>query len=322
MAVTYGGNNGLLNPAQNNVPAAFNYFDPMGGSGSNYAGNIPNNPNPGAPSAYADNLQSTFNVQPNTGGVGIGGHFYNASSSDPDVMAATNIQNEEVDARLGLNHGVSFNADDALLNMYEGRIGQKNALGQIIAGNGQNELNAIVNDQNQANSAVGQGVNNTRRNFASHGLLYSGMRQAGEQSVRGNVAGALGQSLAGTKQDYANTLSSAEGAYGQVDLASQTQTLGMAQNAVNSASANNIARLQAMQQLGAGVGSAAGQVAGSNSANGNPASYVNPAAGWDPSGSGMNTPYDSGSGQFGGYLSNPSYSNALGDFSYSANGGG
>jgi hypothetical protein len=293
-----------------------------GSNGDNPYVNIPNNPNPQSPGAYAYGLQDTFNVQPNTGGVGINGAFYNASTSDPDVQAATNIQNEEVDARLGLNHGVNFDADDAALQMYEGRIGQKNVLGQEINANGTQRMGAIQEDQATANNALGQGINNTDSNYNSRGLLFSGARQAGEQQVRGNVASGLASSVAGTQQDYATTLAAQQNAYASVDLASAGAALTMANNAVNTASSNNIARLQAMQQLGSGVGSAAGQVAGTNAASGNPATYINPAAGWDPGGSsGINTPYNGGN-QFGGYLSDPSYSNALGDYNFGSQSNG
>lgn len=293
-----------------------------GYNGDNYSDIIPNNPYPQSPGAYAYGLQDQFNTQPTQGGVGLDGHFYNASTSDPDVEAATNIQNEEVDARLGLNHGVNFGADDAALQMYEGRIGEKNSLGQAIAMNGQNRMGAIQEDQATANSALGQGINNTNSNYNSRGLLFSGAREEGDQTVRGQVGSSLANSIAGTNQDYANTLAAQENAYANVDLTGASQALTMANNAVSTASANNIARLQATQQLGTGVGSALGTIAGSSNATGNPASYINPAAGWDPSGSsGINTPYNGGN-QFGGYLSDPSYSNALGDFSYTSSAGG
>lgn len=310
------------------MPAGYGYYSNPGNSGGGNYGNgflsgnnntwmVPNNPNPPSPGPYAYGLQDQFNVQPNTGGVGIGGHFYNQSSSDPDVMAATNIQNEEVDARLGLNHGVNFGADDAALQMYEGRIGAKNQIGGQIAQNPFLKGQAIASDQATADTALGQGINKTNANYNSRGLLFSGQREAGDQTVRGNVASSLASSLAGTQQDYGQQLAASQNAYAQVDLGGAAQALTMSQNAVTTATQNNIARTQAMQQLGAGVGAAAGQVAGSNSApGGNPASYINPAAGWDPSGSsGINTPYNGG-GQFGGYLSDPSYSSALGNYQF------
>ena len=272
------------------------------------------NPNPGA---YGGGLQDTFNVDPSSGGnvsrVGMWGSQYNgpsASSNDPDVQAAQNIANEEASARLGINHGVNFNADDALLQMYEGRIGAKNSIANQIANNGTLKMGAIQSDQAAANNALGQGINNTDSNYNSRGLLFSGARQAGEQQVRGQVGSALANSLAGTQQDYAQQLAASQNAYANVDLQGASQALTMAQNAAATASQNSIARLQAFQQLGGGVGSAAGTIAGSLSGGSSlqtssmpTTAMINDSAGWDATGSGgINNPFNNGSSQFGGYL--------------------
>lgn len=285
------------------------------------------NPTPsyaGAVQPYQYGLQNTFDLSPSYSAVNqpvgpfngmptANNNYQYASSTDPDVIAAQGIANEEAQARAGMNPGVDFSADNALLQMYEGRIGQKNTLGSEINANGTQRMGAIQEDQATANSALGQGINNTDSNYNSRGLLFSGAREAGEQQVRGNVASSLASSVAGTQQDYAQTLAAQQNAYANVDLAGASQAWTMAQQAASTASANNIARLQAMQQLGSGVASAAGTIAGSAATSGNPASYINPAAGWDPAGtSGINTPYNGG-GQFGGYLSDPSYSAGLGD---------
>lgn len=285
----------------------------QGGNNQLWSNGAPN-PNTyyGAAQPYQYGLQTSFNLAPDQATYDAGDI---ASSTDPDVMAAQNLANEEQAGRLGTNPGIDYTANNAALAMYEGRIAEKNSLGQSIANNGTNRMGAIQSDQATANTALGQGINNTDSNYNSRGLLFSGVRQAGEQQVRGQVGSSLASSIAGTQQDYAQTLAAQQNAYANVDLAGASQALTMANNAVNTASQNNIARLQAMQQLGAGVGTAAGTVAGSaNAPSGNPASYINPAAGWDPSGSsGVNTPYSGTSGQFGGYLSDPSYSGALGD---------
>ncbi len=195
---------------------------------------------------------------------------------DPDVIQANynawKLQNP--------NTGNDGAEEGALLNMYRGRIGEKNSLASQIAGSDsqltqQQDLNKAT-----AGSAVGAGLKNTRQNFNDRGLLYSGARQGGEAAVRASGASQLASTMAGTARDAANSKTAAENAYASVDLASQQDTLTRATQAFDTANANNIARLQAFQQLGGGIGAAAGSIAGSMSPSG--PSYSNPASGWNP----------------------------------------
>lgn len=228
---------------------------------------------------YQGNLQTNFNPDYNytkrmgTGGTGtgVGGgsapmyqpqrndHF---SSNDPDVRESQRLTNEMDDARTGRNQGVSFAEDQAKLDMYRGRIGMKNSLAERIA-QSQGMLGNAVDDINlEGSAALDSGVKNTKRNFNQRGLLYSGMREGGEQQVRGAVAGQLAKGIAGARRDSANSTAAAKSAYGAVDLANQQESLRQANMAFDTANANNIARLQAMQQLGHGVGYAGGMIAG------------------------------------------------------------
>jgi hypothetical protein len=195
------------------------------------------------------------------------------NGNDPDEVQANyqawQLQNNP--------EGMDTAASQALENMYTGRIGEKNSLAQQIAGSDsqltqQQDLNKAA-----AGSAVGQGLKNTRQNFNDRGLLYSGAREGGEAAVKAAGASQLATSMAGTARDAANSKTAAENAYASVDLATQQANLNLSNQAFDTASANNIARLQATQQLAGGVGTAIGTIAGSQSPSG--PSYQNPAGG-------------------------------------------
>ena len=213
---------------------------------------------------------------------GLGTHASeNGNGQDNDVNQAASLARNLRDQDPGMDTA----ATSALLNMYEGRIGEKNSLAEQIAGSDdqltrQQDLNKAA-----AGSAVGEGLRNTRNNFNDRGLLYSGARQGGESAVRAAGASQLASSVAGTARDASNSKTAAQNAYASVDLASQQDTLKRANDAFDTASANNIARLQAYQQLAGGIGSAAGSIAGSKSSSG--PSYQNPASGWNPNASSL-----------------------------------
>lgn len=179
-------------------------------------------------------------------------------ADDPDVAGAMRagweLQNR--------NAGTSGAEQTALLRMYQSRIGLKNTLGERIA-KAPYELQMAKDLVNQTGSeALQEGTKNTRQNYNSRGLLYSGMRQGGEQKVRGAVAAQTARGIAGAERDVANTVSAAKNAYMNIGLQQQQEQLQAANQAFEVASANNIARLQAMQQLGQGLGSAAGMIYG------------------------------------------------------------
>lgn len=266
----------------------------------------PTNPNgvktnaPGASvSPYAGGLQTTATpnlgtegdinfvngkIQSSSGSIGgmtkgaDGSYSYNNStSSDPDVQGLQALTNEDAAARSGQNQGVDFAHNSALESVYQGRIGEKNALSEQISGepgllNQEQDLNKAT-----SGAALTSGLKNTRQNFNNRGLLYSGMRQGGEAGVQQQGAANLASAIAGTARDSANKQAAAESAYASVDLASSQDQLNRASNAFDTANANNIARLQAMQQLGSGAGAVAGTIAGGYSPSG-----TNPTTGWTP----------------------------------------
>ena len=184
--------------------------------------------------------------------------------SDPDVAGALRSGWELQNPNAGTNSA----EQTALLNMYKSRIGIKNSLAEQIANNG-NQLQSEKDSLNlEAGRALDQGVRGARQNYNRRGLLYSGMREGAEQGARGAVAGAYASGMAGAERESANSLEAAKSAYDQVDLATQQEALTRANQAFDTASANNIARLQAMQQLGYGLGRVGGLVAGSYSGSG------------------------------------------------------
>lgn len=179
--------------------------------------------------------------------------------SDADVRgaaeAAFNLQNPGA--------GVDTAAESARYNMYKGRIGTKNSLAEQIANSERNLRKQEDLLTQNAGQALGEGVKNTRQNYNSRGLLYSGLRQGGEQQVKQGVASSLNAGVSGAKQDAYKSRTSAQNAYAAVDLANAQESLNMAHQAFDTATRNSIARMQAMQQLGQGVGAVAGAYYGS-----------------------------------------------------------
>lgn len=114
----------------------------------------------------------------------------------------------------------------------------------------------------EANRALGTGLSNTRKNFNKRGLLYSGLREGGEQSVKSGVASSLASGMAGTTRDYQNLLDQRKQAIASLGLQNQQAQLEAANQAFEMTQRNNVARAQAFQQLGQGVGYGVGMYAG------------------------------------------------------------
>lgn len=219
---------------------------------------------------FQGGLQSSFtnNINPiGVSGAGIpqihgGTHassvYVDPNNKDPDVANAANVYAELTNPNAGSSH------DDlqSRYNMYTGRIGIKNSLADQIASNPDQLAQTESNLKLQAGQALGQGLKETRQNYSKRGLLYSGLRENAETEERGAVGSALSSGLSGAKRESENSLSAAQNAYASVDLANQQESLQLANQAFDTASMNNIARLQAMQQLGHGLGSLAGSIAG------------------------------------------------------------
>lgn len=165
------------------------------------------------------------------------------------------------------NAGTSSAEQNALYNMYKGRVGQKNTLSDRIAGAGDQLKGQIGGLNAQAGEDLNYGTKAVRQNYNSRGLLYSGMREAGEQGVRGAVAGSLAGGTSAARRESENSVNAAKNAYASIGLASEHEQIQLAQQAFDTANANSIARMQAMQQLGNSVGQVGGLAAGAYNAN-------------------------------------------------------
>lgn len=226
---------------------------------------------------YAGNLQTDFSKTDVLAGVpenqrglaniapGLMYGFGQRNNPDADVRGAQRAYDEMTHP----NSGTSGAEQQALYNMYLGRIGIKNSLAEQIAANSGQRTQAENDLRQSAGEALDTGLRHTRENYSRRGLLYSGQRETGELKERGAVASALESGLSGARRDSANSLSAAQNAYASVDLANQQESLKLANEAFDTASRNNIARMQAMQQLGHGLGSVVGYFAGNYKGGGN-----------------------------------------------------
>lgn len=170
-------------------------------------------------------------------------------------------------------------AKSAIAN-YEARSAQRQGLIQGIEDLPDQYGNEVNQLTREAGRAQGEGVSNTRKNFNRRGLLYSGLRESGEQGVKNSVASNLQSGVSGATRDYQNLLNSRKQALAGIELASKQEALNNANAAFEMTTRNNVARAQALQQLGEGVGYAAGSYYGRKSPT--------PSAGSDGGGGSMN----------------------------------
>lgn len=214
---------------------------------------------------YQTNFSPVVDRYAGAGYEGYGLSGTGARSSDPDVRRAQALTNELQAGVRGVDKGVDQGALAAQIKALQARIGLKNQLGGAIAQNPNEMGYAIENQRNAANEALSSGLKNTRENYNRRGLLYSGLREGGEQGIKEKVGANLASNIAGTKRDYMNTLSSEKAAYSSLGFAQQQADLERANQAFEITTKNNIARSQAYEQLGYGVGGLVGNFAGRNS---------------------------------------------------------
>ncbi len=258
------------------------------------------------PNAYKTGLQNSF--QTGGGTVNPAQPFGNPTFTGPnvgnlgddqDVSQAKQIANEEAQARAGMNSGVSYNADDAVLSQLKARINAKNHLGSQIAG-AQGLLDQELGNTKQSwNSALGEGLRNTRGNYADRGLGYSTARVGAEQDVRNQAGLGYASDVASEQSAAQNAVSKAMGQYAGVDQQTEAQNTALATQAFDISAQNQVARAQAQQQLGAGIGMAAGTAVGGYLSS-QDSSYTNPTAGWSPQ-----TSFDGQAPQLGSQFAPP-----------------
>lgn len=259
-------------PVKSNAPVNYNDTTKnLGGAGNVYALEGQSK----RPSGEQDNNGYGFGYQTdfthgNTGGslvVDPTGKFVPSQtysggsgmlSGDPDVRRAQALQNELDNAVMGKSPGTDQGSVAAQIKALQARIGLKNQLGSAISTNPDEEGRAVNNQREIANNALSSGLKNTRQNYNSRGLLYSGLREGGEAGIKNQVGLNMASNIAGTKRDYESTLSKEKQAYTSLGFAQQQQNLELANQAFETTMKNNIARNQAYEQLGYGVGSLVG----------------------------------------------------------------
>lgn len=187
----------------------------------------------------------------------------NLQSADADVRAAQDLSNRYF---FGNDRGNNIeryetgirHQKDAAIN----RIALKKALAESISG-----APGLAKEEErllgaQAGSALDTGLQSTRKNYSDRGLLYSGMRQAGEQGVRNKVAGTLASAQSQSKKDLEALLTKQKAAFAAIGLGDYQQKMDAANQAFEDSYRNKIARQQAMQQMFSMAGQGLGMMKG------------------------------------------------------------
>lgn len=106
----------------------------------------------------------------------------------------------------------------------------------------------------QADQTLGEGLSGTRKNFNRRGLLYSGLREGGEQTVRNSVANSLASSLQGARQSSNDLTNKRKAAVASLGLQAEKESLAAAEQQFQINLQSSVARTQALQQLGSSLG--------------------------------------------------------------------
>lgn len=135
-------------------------------------------------------------------------------------------------------------------------------------GLGNAQKNASNQIEQEGSLALGQGLKDTRQNFNRRGLLYSGMREGGEQDVRGRVASTMASQKAQSNADLDKMASAKYQKAAQVGLQGYQDAVNREAEIAGVNLQNQVARAQMMQQ----IGQLGGQMAGSYYGNRSPSS--------------------------------------------------
>lgn len=115
---------------------------------------------------------------------------------------------------------------------------------------------------NEAGSALTEGLKNTRQNFNSRGMLYSGLRQAGEQSLRNQVASSLAKQQVSAARDSDKMVLANKQQLATIGMRANKEAAVRAEQTFEAKMRADIARRQALQQFTEGVGYGAGALYG------------------------------------------------------------
>jgi hypothetical protein len=202
--------------------------------------------------AYASNVTNAQDKD-------FDGDLYRASIIQRYLQGEGGLKNQ-IQAYAGdMNTDVARSAMNNLL----ARAGQRREMKGQLAGLGDMQRQEEDMVKSEGARAIGQGVKNTRQNFNQRGLLYGGMREGGEGAVKAQGAATVAQNLSGVKRDYSNQADALKRSIAQLGLASQKEAQERQAQVMEQSMRNQIARQQAYQQLGEGVGYAAGAYYGS-----------------------------------------------------------
>lgn len=117
--------------------------------------------------------------------------------------------------------------------------------------------------QNEGELALESGVKHNNQDFNRRGLLYSGLRQAGETGVRGRVASTMASQRSQSNQDLDKLAVAKSTKAAQVGLQGYQDAVNREAEIAGVNLQNQVARAQAMQQLGNTVGYGVGAYYGS-----------------------------------------------------------
>jgi hypothetical protein len=104
--------------------------------------------------------------------------------------------------------------------------------------------------QAEGDQALQSGLRGTQQNFNRRGLLYSGMRQGAEQGVRGKVASEISSQRAQSNMDLDKLGTAKAAKAASVGLQSYQNQVQREADIAGINLQNQVARAQAMQQLG------------------------------------------------------------------------
>lgn len=117
--------------------------------------------------------------------------------------------------------------------------------------------------QNEGNLALESGLKHNNQDFNRRGLLYSGLREAGETGVKGRVASTMANQRSQSNQDLGKMATAKYTKAAQVGLQGYQDAVNREAEIEGINLQNQVARAQAMQQLGNTAGYAAGAYYGS-----------------------------------------------------------
>lgn len=110
----------------------------------------------------------------------------------------------------------------------------------------------------EGDMALEKGLTGNRRNYNRRGLLFSGLREGGDQDVRGRVASTMAGQKAQSNKELSDMAKSKWNTVAQVGLQGYQDSVNREAEIAGISLQNQVARAQSMQQLGQVGGQATG----------------------------------------------------------------